>query len=125
MAPRTNRVTKSPSADARQGVGARTSLHMRWSSRGTAQAGRSVDVVFDRAVAITIGEPDGYGTRPGFWHQRGGIAACWYGAAAKLAETLRDAVAHEHEPHAAAHLGALDAALAQAKALLREAAEAI
>jgi hypothetical protein len=72
------------------------------------QAARSVDVVFDRAVAITTGEPDGYGTRPGFWHQRGGIAACWYGAAAKLAETLRDAVAREHEPHAAAHLGALD-----------------
>ena len=89
------------------------------------QAARGVDVVFDRAVAVTIGEPEAYGTRPGFWHQRGGIAACWYGAAAKLAETLRDAVAHEHEPHAAAHLGALDAALAQAKALLREAAEAI
>jgi hypothetical protein len=89
------------------------------------QAARGVDVVFDRAVAVTIGEPDGYATRPGFWHQRGGIAACWYGAAAKLAETLRDAVAGEHESHAAAHLGALDAALAQAKALLREAAEAI
>ena len=89
------------------------------------QAARSVDVVFDRALAATIGEPDGYGTWPGFWHRRGGIAACWYGAAAKLAETLRDAVARDHEPHAAAHLGALDAALAQAKALLREAAEAI
>jgi hypothetical protein len=89
------------------------------------QAARSVDVVFDRAGAVTIGEPDGYATWPGFWHQRAGIAACWYGAAAKLAETLRDAVAGEHEPHAAAHLGALDAALAQAKALLREAAEAI
>ena len=89
------------------------------------QAARSVDVVFDRAGAVTIGEPDGYATRPGFWHQRAGIAACWYGAAAKLAETLRDAVAGEHEPHAVAHLGALDAALAQAKALLREAAEAI
>jgi hypothetical protein len=89
------------------------------------QAARSVDVVFDRAVAVAVGEPDGYGTRPGFWHQRGGIAACWYGAAAKLAETLRDDVARQHEPHAAAHLGALDAALAQAKALLREAAEAI
>jgi len=88
-------------------------------------AARSVDVVFDRAVAVTIGEPDWYDTRPGFWHQRGGVAACWYGATTKLAETLRDAVAHEHEPHAAAHLGALDAALAQAKALLREAAEAI
>jgi hypothetical protein len=89
------------------------------------QGARSLDVVFDRAVAVTIGEPDGYATRPGFWHRRGGLAACWYGAAAKLAETLRDAVAREHEPHAAAHLGALDAALAQAKALLREAAEAI
>jgi hypothetical protein len=89
------------------------------------QAARSVDVVFDRAAAVTIGEPEAYGTRPGFWHQRGGIAACWYGAAAKLAETLREAVAGEHEPHAAAHLGALDAALAQAKALLREAAVAI
>ena len=89
------------------------------------QTARGVDVVLDHAVAVTIGEPDEYGARPGFWHQRGGIAACWYGAAAKLAETLRDAVAREHEPHAAAHLGALDAALAQAKALLREAAEVI
>ena len=88
-------------------------------------AARSVDVVFDCAAAVTIGEPEMYATRPGFWHQRGGIAACWYGAAAKLAENLRDAVAREHEPHAAAHLGALDAALAQAKALLREVAEAI
>jgi hypothetical protein len=89
------------------------------------QTARGVDVVFDRAGAVTIGEPDGYATRPGFWHQRAGIAACWYGAAAKLAETLREAVAGEHEPHAAAHLGALDAALVPAKALLREAAEAI
>jgi alkylation response protein AidB-like acyl-CoA dehydrogenase len=89
------------------------------------RAARGVDVVFDRAVAVAIGEPDGYHMRPGFWHQRAGIAACWYGAAAKLGESLRNDVARQHEPHAAAHLGLLDVALAQAKALLREAAEAI
>jgi hypothetical protein len=51
------------------------------------------------------------------WH---GIAACWYGAAAQLGDYLRRTA--RDEPHALAHLGAVDTSLTAAAACLRECA---
>jgi hypothetical protein len=78
----------------------------------------SGDVLFDAAPAAEIGEPGQYTARPGFWQGGCGIAACWYGGALPFADAVADLLRRRDEPHAAAHLGAIDAALAAARALL-------
>jgi alkylation response protein AidB-like acyl-CoA dehydrogenase len=76
-------------------------------------------VDFLEAPASLIGEPDFYLHRPGFWHGGAGIAACWYGAATAVAETFRRS-GHRGNPFAAAHLGAIDGALAALRAQLQQ-----
>ncbi|MDQ3202537.1 MAG: acyl-CoA dehydrogenase, partial [Pseudomonadota bacterium] len=78
-----------------------------------------VEVLFDGAEAQAIGQPGDYLQRPGFWQGGIGIAACWYGAAQSIAERLRSHCAQRPEPHALAHLGAVDCALQSAAAVLR------
>lgn len=85
----------------------------------------SVEVQFDDALGRTVGEPGGYLSRPGFWQGGIGIAACWYGAAGALAERLHQACQRREEPHALAHLGAVDTALFSAAQVLHNAARAV
>ncbi|SDU94279.1 hypothetical protein SAMN05216202_1995 [Pseudomonas mucidolens] len=85
----------------------------------------SVQVRFCNADGVAVGGPGDYLQRPGFWHGGVGIAACWYGAARCLAEVLREHCARREEPHALAHLGAVDVALSAAAAVLRSSAEEI
>jgi len=92
-----------------------------WHAVGMGRAA-SGDVLFDVAPAAEIGEPGQYTTRPGFWQGGCGIAACWYGGALPFADAVADLLRRRDEPHAAAHLGAIDAALAAARALLTETA---
>ena len=96
-----------------------------WHAVGMAATG-SADVQFSEAAATLVGDAGAYLRRPGFWHGGAGIAACWYGAAVRLAHALR-AVARvparaggDGFRHAA--LGKVDLALHQTAALLREAA---
>ncbi|MBB4862170.1 alkylation response protein AidB-like acyl-CoA dehydrogenase [Pseudomonas nitritireducens] len=91
-----------------------------WNAVGMA-ATRSATVDFDNAQAQCVGAPQAYLQRPGFWHGGAGIAACWYGAASRLASYLRNG--RTDDPHAMAHLGAVDAALAGAAGALRECAQ--
>ncbi|NMX92351.1 MULTISPECIES: acyl-CoA dehydrogenase family protein [unclassified Pseudomonas] len=95
-----------------------------WQAVGMA-ASASVEVVFDNAVAVAVGGPGDYLQRPGFWQGGVGIAACWYGAAQRLAEALREHCHRREEPHALAHLGAVDMALYAAATVLRKAARQI
>ncbi len=95
-----------------------------WSAVGMAATG-SVEVVFDGAGAIAVGGPGDYLSRPGFWQGGVGIAACWYGAAQRLAEVLRENCSKRPDPHALAHLGAVDAALNSAACVLRASAQQI
>ncbi|EHB50276.1 dehydrogenase [Mycolicibacterium rhodesiae JS60] len=95
-------------------------LPSNWRNAGMAGSDTR-SVRFTAAPAIPVGGPDDYLTRPGFWHGAAGVAACWLGAARAVAAPLYRAVAEATmpgNPHAAAHLGALDAALAAAQALL-------
>ena len=92
-----------------------------WHAVGMGRAA-SGDVLFDAAPAAEIGEPGQYTARPGFWQGGCGIAACWYGGALPFADAVADLLRRRDEPHAAAHLGAIDAALAAARALLTETA---
>ncbi|HEY1611932.1 MAG TPA: acyl-CoA dehydrogenase, partial [Paraburkholderia sp.] len=80
---------------------------------------------FTGARARLVGGENAYLERPGFWFGGAGIAACWYGAAAALATQLAAAAAKRDDPHRRAHLGAADAALSAARALLRETAREI
>jgi hypothetical protein len=95
-----------------------------WQAVGMGATG-SVEVLFDNAEARLIGQPGDYLQRPGFWQGGIGIAACWYGAAHSLAERLRTHCAQREEPHALAHLGAVDSALFAAAQVLRASAMSI
>ncbi len=84
-------------------------------------------VQLSSAVGVPVGLPGEYFARPGFWYGAMGVAACWLGGARGVAAPLYRAVADEHEGaasdvHAHAHLGAVDAALAAAEAMLVSAA---
>jgi alkylation response protein AidB-like acyl-CoA dehydrogenase len=103
-----------------------TPLADSWHNAGMhASDTRSVQLI--DVVGIPVGHPGEYLTRPGFWHGAIGVAACWLGGARGVAKPLYRAVAAEHEDsvrdvHAHAHLGAVDAALAAAEAMLVSAA---
>ncbi len=95
-----------------------------WAAVGMARV-VSGPVTFDAVPASAIGAPGEYLARPGFWHGGAGIAACWFGAAAAVAERLRAHPKLQRDAHAAMHLGAIDQQLGAARALLRELAAAI
>lgn len=72
-------------------------------------------VDFDEVPARRVGDRSVYLDRAGFWHGAIGVAACWLGGAQRVADTLRQAASvRDLDAHAAAHLGAVDAALAGA-----------
>jgi hypothetical protein len=94
----------------------------QWQAVGMASTA-SVTIEFDNSPGLAIGTPGQYLSRPGFWQGGAGIAACWYGAAEALAGYLREHCNKPRpDPHADAHLGAVDAALYGARAALRECA---
>lgn len=96
-----------------------------WPAVGMA-ASDSRTVRFTGAAARPIGDPGRYVGRPGFWHGGIGVAACWYGGAAGIADTLLEAArTRDIGPHARAHLGAADVALSSARAVLLDAAARI
>ncbi|GAB3081409.1 acyl-CoA dehydrogenase family protein [Pedococcus soli] len=96
-----------------------------WVSRGLVDL-VSVATHYDGVPATPVGGDDWYLTRPGFAWGGMGVAACWYGAAVGLARTLAAAGARrEPDQVALMHLGAVDARLHAARAVLAEAAAAV
>ncbi len=92
-----------------------------WEAVGMAASG-SVSVLFDEARAKAVGDAGDYVARRGFWQGGAGIAAVWYGGAVAVARALASSKRVKQDPHAAAHLGAIDFALRNARALLTETA---
>lgn len=94
---------------------------------GLGMAGSATgSVELQDAVGWPVGAPGAYLNRPGFWHGAIGVAACWYGGAVGVTTPLWDAVATGRaDQHTLAHLGAVDTALAAARAMLRCAAHEI
>lgn len=87
--------------------------------RGSAAA--TVDL--DDVPATEVGRPGAYLERPGFWHGAIAVAAAWFGGASGVAAPLRRAGRDGRlDAHGLAHLGAVDADLAAARAVLRDAA---
>ncbi|MBP0600646.1 acyl-CoA dehydrogenase [Herbaspirillum sp. LeCh32-8] len=95
-----------------------------WKAIGMA-ATRTATLRFTGVHATPVGAPGFYLERPGFWHGAIGIAAGWFGAAAALAEKLRQALHNRNDPHGLAHLGEIDCQLSGALNQLREAARFI
>ncbi len=96
-----------------------------WTGTGMA-ATDTAPVVFEDAPATPVGGAGDYLGRPGFWHGAIGVSAAWFGGAVgALAPLLRRAADCRLDPHAAAHLGAADAALTAARAVLHDAADAV
>lgn len=90
-----------------------------WAAPGMSRSATHT-VHLDRVPALRVGSGEDYLQRPGFWHGGAGVAACWIGGAEKIADRLRST--RRDDPHALAHLGAVDAALAGARWTLRAAA---
>jgi alkylation response protein AidB-like acyl-CoA dehydrogenase len=100
-------------------------LSSTWSNIGMADSDTRA-VRFADAPAVAVGDPGDYLERPGFWYGAIGVAACWLGAARRVAEPLyRRAAQGAADPHALAHLGAVDAALAAGSSILDVAAAQI
>jgi alkylation response protein AidB-like acyl-CoA dehydrogenase len=97
-------------------------LASTWRSPGMAGADvRSVQ--FSGAPAVAIGGPGEYLDRPGVWHAAMDVAACWLGGARAVAAPLyRHVASGSADEHALAHLGAVDAAITAAEAVLAVAA---
>jgi alkylation response protein AidB-like acyl-CoA dehydrogenase len=96
-----------------------------WPATGMA-ASDTLDVEFTDVPAEPVGGPGGYTGRPGFAHGGAGVAACWYGGARGVGQTLLAAAAERDiGPHALAHLGAVDIALRTARSALDAAAAEI
>lgn len=84
-----------------------------WANAGM-RASDTESVDFSAVLAEPVGSTSSYLERPGFWHGAAGVAACWYGGAATVAEPL-EARLHKANPHQLAHMGIIDAALAGAR----------
>jgi hypothetical protein len=96
----------------------------QWKAVGMA-ATRTARLRLRKASARPIGGPGFYLERPGFWQGGAGIAACWHGAAAALADQMRRRLAarEQRDSHAMARLGGTECALHAAACCLREAAD--
>jgi alkylation response protein AidB-like acyl-CoA dehydrogenase len=106
-------------------TGELTPIPGTWPATGMA-ASDTLDVRFDDVPAVAVGPPGGYVGRPGFAHGGAGVAACWYGGARAIGETLLTAASQRDVgPHALAHLGAVDVLLEGAKLALAIAAAEI
>lgn len=93
-----------------------------WVARGLCQV-ISAPVRFEDVTAVPVGPTGWYLTRPGFAWGGIGVAACWWGGALGVGrEMLAAARERENDQIGLAHLGAVDAALWSARAVLREAA---
>ena len=102
-----------------------TPIDDTWPAVGMA-ASDTLNVRFTGVEGTPVGQLGSYTDRPGFAHGGAGVAACWFGGARAVAETLLAAAANRDVgPHALAHLGAVDVALSTAGDALRLAAAEI
>ncbi len=93
-----------------------------WHAAGMSRSATGT-VRLDGVHAEPVGSAEAYLERAGFWHGGIGVAACWFGGALKVADALhRSASRRPLDDLAAAHLGAVDAALAGARWALAGAA---
>lgn len=115
----------TPAAGAAGPAGSCVPVPGTWQALGMAGSD-TPDVRFHDVPAEPVGGAAEYLTRPGFQHGGIGVAACWYGGARAVADTLvRAAADRGPDPFTDAHLGAVDMHLHTAGTVLRQAADEI
>ncbi|MFZ3074874.1 MAG: acyl-CoA dehydrogenase [Psychrobacter glacincola] len=82
-----------------------------WQAVGM-QATDTATLQFHEVSAIQVGTANEYLERVGFWHGAAGVAACWYGATAYLADYLISAYQQKPNDYKAMYLGQISTALA-------------
>ena len=82
-----------------------------WQAVGM-QATATATVQFYGVAASQVGAANAYLERVGFWHGAAGVAACWYGATAYLADYLISAYQQKPNDYKAMYLGQISTALA-------------
>lgn len=93
-----------------------------WVARGLTAVG-SPTLTFRRAEAVPVGDDDWYLSRAGFAAGGVRVAAIWFGAAVALGRGLRTAAGRRAvDQIGLMHLGAVEASLHQARAVLADAA---
>lgn len=75
-----------------------------WQAVGM-HATQTAQVTFKNTPVTAIGQPNSYLKRPGFWHGAAGVAACWYGAAMRLAGYLQENCQANPNPYKKLYLG--------------------
>jgi hypothetical protein len=82
-----------------------------WQAVGM-QATDTATLKFHEVSATQVGRANKYLERVGFWHGAAGVAACWYGATAYLADYLISAYQQKPNDYKAMYLGQISTALA-------------
>ena len=95
-----------------------------WQAVGM-QATDTATMTFTQAIAHQVGGANAYLDRVGFWHGAAGVAACWYGAAARLAEYLVNAYQTKPNDYKAMYLGQISTSLAVTQQYFYSVAELI
>ena len=75
--------------------------------------------------SCVVGGPDFYTKRPGFWFGAAGVAACWYGGALGLVNSLINSLAETPSEHVLAGVGNAVAKIESMRELLKSTADAI
>jgi alkylation response protein AidB-like acyl-CoA dehydrogenase len=95
-----------------------------WPARGLSEIPSGPVSLLD-VLAVPVGGPDWYLTRPGFAWGGIGVAACWFGGAVAVARTVFEAAGSTPNPLLAMHLGQLDGMVESGRRALAEAAQLI
>lgn len=84
--------------------------HGGWHAVGM-QHTRTASIALNQVNAETVGDSNAYLERPGFWHGAAGVAACWFGAAARLADFLYQQCKTKQHAYALMYLGEMSTLL--------------
>jgi alkylation response protein AidB-like acyl-CoA dehydrogenase len=105
--------------------GVKSAAEQAWVARGLQQV-TSTALDLHAVPAEAVGEPGWYLQRPGFAWGGMGVAAVWYGGAVGVARRLLAQAEHRAlDQVGQMHLGAVEASLIAARAVLVQAAEAV
>lgn len=98
--------------------------HQDWHAVGMGQT-RTASINFNNISVEKVGKSNQYLTRVGFWHGAAGIAACWYGATARLAEFLHIECQLKPNHFKLMYAGEINTALAATQMYFKELADKI
>lgn len=98
--------------------------HEKWQAVGMKDT-RTAKLTFNNVPMRNVGEPNDYLNRVGFWHGAAGVAACWFGAASRIASFLEKEFQRKSTAFNALYFGEVSANLKTSKILFEFVAKKI